>query len=92
MPTFSGMHPECKMKVACIHNLVRQSWVTLTHCVFLNKVLIIQPNATYRSSTIVLVYTATCFGFPDQSYRIHRMKHKGREACLYGAMNCPVLF
>ena len=31
-------------------------WVTLSHCIFLNKVLIIQPNTTYRSGTIVYYY------------------------------------
>lgn len=31
-------------------------WVKLSHCVLLNKVLTIQPNTTYRSSTTVFYY------------------------------------
>jgi len=34
-----------------------KSWVTSSRCVFLNKVLIIRPNATYSSSAIVFYYT-----------------------------------
>jgi len=36
---------------------IKVRWVTLSHWVFLNKVLIIWPNTTYRSRTIVLYYT-----------------------------------
>jgi hypothetical protein len=31
-------------------------WVTLSHCIFLNKMLTIQTNTTYRSSTSVFYY------------------------------------
>ena len=37
--------------------------MTSSHCVFLNKVLIIWPNTTYRYSILInlLLYTTTCF-------------------------------
>lgn len=41
-------------------------WVTLSHCIFLNKMLTIQPNTTYRSSTSLLLHTTTCLGCLDQ--------------------------
>jgi hypothetical protein len=44
------------------YNLSR---VTLPRCVLLNKVLTIWPKTTYRSSTILLLYTA-CFSCLDQ--------------------------
>jgi len=42
-------------------------WSTLS-LLSLGKVLRIRPNTTYRSSTIIFLYTTTCFGCPDQPY------------------------
>ena len=36
------------------------SWLTLSRCVFLGKVLIARPNTIDRSSTIVFDYTSVC--------------------------------
>jgi hypothetical protein len=37
--------------------MIPASWVTSSRCVFLNKVLIIRPNTTYISGTIVCYCT-----------------------------------
>jgi hypothetical protein len=52
-----------------------------SRCAFVNTVLIIQPNTTIQFWYIIpLVYTATCFGCPDQPSsgrcRIHKKNTK----------------
>jgi hypothetical protein len=64
----------------------------MSRCIFLIKVLIIQPDTTVQIQYIsLLLYTATCFGSPDKPSssrsQVRKKKYKGRETPLYSGKN-----